>query len=91
MDPIKAKPVRLMNPQVSGLTKIKTEINQEFIPARAIKVEHKDKQKKDLPKMKNLFLANCLKIRKGEFEIKQEMENKMSYKVRKEATGFNKR
>ena len=80
-----------MNPQVSGQTKIKAEINQEFIPAKAIKVEHKDKKKQDLPKMKNLFLANCLKIRKGEFGIKQETENKMSLKVRKEASEFCKK
>ena len=41
--------------------------------------------------MKNLFLANCLKIRKGEFGIKQETENKMSLKVRKEASEFCKK
>ena len=68
----------LMNPQVSGMSKINTTEQPTFIPAIAIKVEQREKNKQDLPRMKNLFLANCLKLRKGELGFTERTENKMA-------------
>ena len=70
------------------MKKLNTSQQSAFIPAIAIKVEHRDKTQEDLPRMKNLFLANCLKIRRGEFGFTEMAENKMAARVRKGAKGF---
>ena len=59
------------------MKKINTSERPTYIPAIAIKVEQKEKNREDLPRMKNLFLANCLKLRKGELGFTERSELKM--------------
>ena len=57
-----------------------------FIPAKAIMVPKtrtlKPKKNRDFGKMKNLFLANCLKIKTGEEGLSQRMEKAMSNRIK---------
>ena len=40
------------------------------------------KNNKDFSKMKNLFLANCLKVKDGEHESQVQIEKKMGARIR---------
>lgn len=64
-----------------------------FVPARAIKVplQHKYYMKpdEDFYKMKNLFLANCLKLKDGEEGITNNVEQNMSNRIKAFRGGLN--
>jgi len=63
------------------------------VPARAIKVplQHKFYMKpdEDFYKMKNLFLANCLKLKNGEEGLTESMEATMSSRIKAYRGGLN--
>ena len=64
-----------------------------FVPARAIKVplQHKFYMKpdEDFYKMKNLFLANCLKLKDGEEGLTDNVEQSMSNRIKAFRGGLN--
>ena len=57
-----------------------------LIPSRAIKVPMNRtqvvKKSEDFLNMKNLFLANCLKIKDGEYSLSQQAQKVMSNRIR---------
>ena len=65
-------------------TTLQPDATLDFIPARAIKVPlgRHLKQNEDFTKMKNLFLANCLKVKQGEHELNVRMEKAMSTRIK---------
>ena len=60
--------------------------SQLLIPSRAIKVSMNRtqvvKKTEDFRNMKNLFLANCLKIKDGEHSLSQRAQKVMSNRIR---------
>ena len=62
-----------------------------FIPSRAIKVPlgrtQVVKKNEDFRNMKNLFLANCLKLKQGEFDLSRKAEKAMSNRIKQNRGG----
>ena len=87
--PMKQTFSQLMNPQVSGMRKLSTSQQPRFIPTKMIRIAHREKTTEDLPRMKNLFLANCLKIRTNEMNRAERTQSKMAHRVRRDAKAFN--